>query len=1171
MSYFVGDEVVLNDGRRASVQFVGPIHLAAGTFVGVALQTPTGKHNGTVGDQQYFSCPANHGLLLRPSGILRKVDKPASVPAPNASNAPKKTTTPAIASRVNTTTKVSRPSSIGGLPKAPAKPITSSTSSATSRLSIAPSSTHATTRAPARKSSISTAASTQPSSNRLSRPSIGAPRTASSSSSAAASESHTTSRDPTLDTLKTKIKHLEKQHAEDRDKIKALEQSKSERDKFEAIVQKLQAKCQTFHTDNNELKAEAKANATELERLTRAEQESESLYEMATLDREMAELRADQLEADMDALKEKLEEQELELDILKSEASLLTEDMSEEAKEAAGYYRLQTDRDRLRDALLMLKDITEQTENELNARIKELEDDQAHTDELRVEGDRLQTELSRSESIIEDLRQQVDAANEWEELIEDLSGQNQVFKEQLAEKDLVIRDLENLKELNDELEVHHVEQATELRAELDAKDAELAEQARKIIQQDAAIADQDVLITKFRDLVIDLQSKVSTVESSKTLSEEQTKDVTGRFHEVMEMNRQLRTANLASLEKEIASHLKHLDAEQAEENLSIVKHYLADSPEVYQSEPLNTYFRTKRIGFKARMLSGLLKEYDIKYAITDASDEPLSNIMRLDTMHELDRLHLRAGQFWTAIKSSTLEQFYTFGPVYSELETVEKTIERFTDSFKKDEVDYKQVAESLRRCNQVIDSISSDFPEPFTARVDNEIIFRVSNMKSHYDLIGNSFEAISVLLARLRIQCEFDSKDSEDDAVTTKAMSVPTQVSIKGSFAARRLQRSLEERQEDGLYPKFPSGIDEVLESEEVLSQAARSSLAFSKAMISHMMAVDITKTAIGPEAKNAFASLRLAHFPNGEIFRINDIMTKIGVWDDYTAVLANNVEIEHGPAPWVTRADEIKLGRQRTAETERKYRDLSDEYQSTLRQFREREQEIETKELEIEHLKAKHREAVSKVESFNVLQKELETAQSDRETLEATVRQQRTGLQRMEERLNALESMEPADRAIAQADSTAREDANTPLPRANNSSHLTPLVQALTDENQWLRRRGNENQSHDKVLSSMCREREVAQSKLNAPMMAIPEEEEPPSPPKKSYLAVKAAPRRNVRSPSPLVLTPISTNVSWTPRSMTPFSTCSDLENLSFIDVSPVEEEFDTELLEGFSMLSLN
>ncbi|KAH7117101.1 dynein associated protein-domain-containing protein [Dendryphion nanum] len=1176
MSYAPGDDVILNDGRRATVRYVGPIHLAAGQFVGCELQTASGKHNGTVGNQTYFNCPEMTGLLVRPSGILRKVERSAPAPAPTPAPAPQaKAAKPVIAPRA------SRPSSIGGLPaKGPTK-ATSTTSTTTSRLSLAPSTT--------RKSSFSTpSAPTQPLSNRLSRPSLSAPRTAPSTSSNPAAQP---SRDPTADSLKTKVKHLEKQHAEDRDKLKDLEKLKAERDKFESIVQKLQGKCQTFHQDNNELKALVKANTAELDRLARSEQENESILELATLDREMAEMRADQAEADLETLNRKVEEQELELDILKSEAALLTEDMSDEAKEAAGYYRLQTERDRLREALLMLKDITEETEDELKARIKELEDDQMHMDEVRAERDRLQSELLQSESIVEDLRQQIDAANEWEEIIEDLSGQNQFFKEQIAEKDLVIQDLENLKELNDELEIHHNEQANELRADLDAKDAELAEQARRIMQQDAAIADQDVLITKFRDLVIDLQSKVDTVESSRTLSDEQTKDVTGRFHEVMEMNRQLRTANMASLEKEISSQLKHLDAQQAEENLSIVKHYLTDSPEVYQNDPLNTYFRAKRIGFKAHMLSGFLKDYEIKYAFEHANEEPLTNILRLDTMHELDLLHLRAGQFWAAIESSTLEQFLTFGPVFSELDTVEKTIERFIDSFKKDEVSYKEVGQALRRCNQVIDSIAADFADAFAARIDNEIMFRVASMTAHYSFIGHSFQAIMALMMTLRVKCLIEPEDPDDDSHQRafKAMEVPMQMSLKGFYTTGRLQRVLKERQEDGLYPNLPSGIDEMVEKEELLGQTAQATLGFAKAMIDQMLAVDITKTAFGPEVMKAFVSLKSIHFPNEEIVQISNIMANVISWDDITQVLANNIEIEQGPAPWVMKADEIKLGRKRTAETEKKYRDLTDEYQSTLRQFREREQEIETKELEIEHLKAKHREAVSKVQGFNSLQQELEEARSDRESLETIVKQQRSVLQRLEEKLVALENSEPAERATAQSD-PATENNNVPLPRANNSGHLTPLVQALTTENQWLRRRENEISSSDMAsLSSMSREREVAQvqreskknhrmasgmlsASLNPPMISIPEEDEPISPPKKRHSATKPAPKQpKARSPSPLVLTPISTNIQWTPRSMTPFSVYSDLEDLSFIDMSPVEEEFGEAALEGFSEINLN
>ncbi|XP_059051246.1 kinesin-like protein KIF13B isoform X2 [Achroia grisella] len=62
----VGESVQLRlSSSTGVVAYLGPTHFATGTWVGVALDAPTGKNDGSVGGTRYFTCSARHGIFVR--------------------------------------------------------------------------------------------------------------------------------------------------------------------------------------------------------------------------------------------------------------------------------------------------------------------------------------------------------------------------------------------------------------------------------------------------------------------------------------------------------------------------------------------------------------------------------------------------------------------------------------------------------------------------------------------------------------------------------------------------------------------------------------------------------------------------------------------------------------------------------------------------------------------------------------------------------------------------------------------------------------------------------------------------------------------------------------------------------------------------------------------------
>ena len=77
--FCIGQTVELQDGRIATVRFVGAAHFSSGDWVGVELEEASGKNDGSVQGQRYFDCTPGHGMFIRPS-VAVITDQPTPKP-----------------------------------------------------------------------------------------------------------------------------------------------------------------------------------------------------------------------------------------------------------------------------------------------------------------------------------------------------------------------------------------------------------------------------------------------------------------------------------------------------------------------------------------------------------------------------------------------------------------------------------------------------------------------------------------------------------------------------------------------------------------------------------------------------------------------------------------------------------------------------------------------------------------------------------------------------------------------------------------------------------------------------------------------------------------------------------------------------------------------------------
>jgi len=95
-SFQVGDRVCVGGAKAGKVAFIGETKFAPGEWVGIVLDEPQGKNDGTVAGVSYFQCTAMHGVFSRASRLTKeggggsKATSSAGKIAPTAAATPRK-------------------------------------------------------------------------------------------------------------------------------------------------------------------------------------------------------------------------------------------------------------------------------------------------------------------------------------------------------------------------------------------------------------------------------------------------------------------------------------------------------------------------------------------------------------------------------------------------------------------------------------------------------------------------------------------------------------------------------------------------------------------------------------------------------------------------------------------------------------------------------------------------------------------------------------------------------------------------------------------------------------------------------------------------------------------------------------------------------------------------
>uniref|UniRef100_A0A8D0G0M1 Dynactin subunit 1 n=1 Tax=Strix occidentalis caurina TaxID=311401 RepID=A0A8D0G0M1_STROC len=670
----VGSRVeVIGKGHRGTVAYVGATLFATGKWVGVILDEAKGKNDGTVQGRKYFTCEENHGIFVRQSQI-QVFEDGADTTSPE---------TPESAAL-----KVPKRGMTAPFCPEPTRTPNSAASSGTA----GPSGSASASGGEMSSSEPSTPAQTPLVAPVIPTPSLTSP-VAPPVPSPTKEEENLRSQ---VRDLEEKLETLKIKRNEDKAKLKELEKYKIQLEQVQEWKSKMQEQQADLQKRLKEAKKEAKDALEAKERYMEEMADTADAIEMATLDKEMAEERAESLQQEVDSLKEKVEYLTMDLEILKHE---IEEKGSDGAASSYQVKQLEEQNARLKEALVRMRDLSASEKQEHVKLQKQMEKKNTELESLRQQREKLQEEVKQAEKTVDELKEQVDAALGAEEMVETLTERNLDLEEKVRELRETVGDLEAMNEMNDELQENARETELELREQLDMATARVREAEKRVEAAQETVADYQQTIKKYRELTAHLQDVNRELMSQQEASAEKQQQPPPEMFDF-----KIKFAETKAHAKAIEMELRQMEVQQANRHVSLLTSFMPDSFLRHGGDHdcVLVLLLIPRLICKAELIS---KQAQEKFELSEncaersglrgAAGEQLSFAAGL--VYSLSLLQATLHKYEQALNKCSVEVYKKVGMLYPEMSVHERSLDFLIELLHKDQLDETVNVEPLTK------------------------------------------------------------------------------------------------------------------------------------------------------------------------------------------------------------------------------------------------------------------------------------------------------------------------------------------------------------------------------------------------------------------------------------------------------------------------------------------
>ncbi|KZT02085.1 dynactin [Laetiporus sulphureus 93-53] len=866
--------------------------------------------------------------------------------------------------------------------------------------------------------------------------------------------------DQELQELRAKVRVLEAKRADDARHVRELETRLSEAESFVALRPKLQAKLNSQQTELIATRREL-ADAQQLAQLAESRiLDTQEQLEMVMLDKEMAEERAEMAEADLEEVRERLAVVEVELQVLR-EGGGGDEGGDSSIKQSLAYIQLERQNERLKEALVRLRDISQENDQEQRRRIVEMEKDVANLDDVQAQLEETLFKLANAEVQVEELKLQLDDALGAEEMLVQLTERNLMLGEKIEEMRITIEDLEALKELNDEIEENHIDTEKAMQEEIDGKDMLIRDQAAKIVALEEACQDLESTIMQFRELVVQLQSDLDTLRTETQTSQHQAATAASQTAAMMSLNLKLQSSASKNQARYIDLEVKRIEAKEAKELLAIIQPYL---PQIYvesDTDATNCYLFFQRLAAKVDLINTVVAQ---THNLPESLNGPVSDVLVgvCEMRGRLSSLSTTCKRFTAFLRRCDGESFLNIGRVFPEIAPIEKRIDMHIELLRREEFRELECVSDAAKIQSQFDHLVETYLNGFEYDLgERELGFALS--------FDHDLEMFAASAGLVKTSVAAIMKDEDVEVISggldaDQEFFDPLQKLLGQCRSAKVLSKKLTKRLEDltedsaalkaHLVPQLQS-------LNNVVPELVNFGISLAQQIMPHLSDVRSAKAPFQLSSVLSFVKQTAAStVGKGKKDDVSpwDTVTNFftQMVQEATSLLPLALESENtlkitGTAPWVARIDEIRAATAINAEAERKVAQLNDEMQALARTLRTKDQNIQEATVKIE-LMERRMEAVKKqADTIVDLEAELNKSRKQERAYEEAMEQLQADLYALEQD-NAKLKMLTSSQEKQLPGNQATEPENVQVEGSLETSYLLEQIDALRNTVRFLR-----------------------------------------------------------------------------------------------------------------------